>query len=54
MPIWNIEYEGQFQTNIKQGDINEIIEDVKDNELDIYYTLILHIINTHMEATISC
>ena len=37
MPIWNIEYEGQFQTNIKQGDINKIIEEVNDNELDILY-----------------
>lgn len=37
MPIWNVEYEGQFQTKIMQGDINKVIQDLNDHELDILY-----------------
>ena len=37
MPIWNLEYEGQFTSNVTQGDINKTITNINDGELDILY-----------------
>jgi len=37
MPIWNLDYEGQFTSNITQGDINKTIANINDGELDLLY-----------------
>jgi adenine-specific DNA-methyltransferase len=37
MPIWNLDYEGQFTSIITQGDINKTIANINDGELDLLY-----------------
>ena len=37
MPVWNVECEKQFTTIVSQGDINEVITGLQDNELDVLY-----------------
>lgn len=37
MPVWNLECEGQFTPIVTQGDINQVITGLQDNELDVLY-----------------
>jgi adenine-specific DNA-methyltransferase len=37
MPVWNVECEKQFTPIVSQGDINEVITGLQDNELDVLY-----------------